>query len=256
MKFIVVIILSVFPCCMSRPVHYTTANAHSHNDYEQANPFHKAWQNKFGSIEADIYLHNDELVVAHDSTQLSRRWLLDSLYLAPLQEVLKKNKGYLYDDTTRSLQLMIDIKSGGELTLAHLIDELDILETITNSPSLKIVISGNRPQPEMFSRYPSWIMFDGELNKDYSPEALQKIEMLSDNFANYSTWKGTGTISSEDREALKQAISKAHRLNKKVRFWNAPDSPAAWKLFMDLQADYINTDKIGELASFLGNTDK
>ena len=251
MRLIVAVLIVVFLGCMSRAIHYTTANAHSHNDYEQANPFHKAWQNKFGSIEADIYLHNDTLVVAHDSSQLTHGRLLDSLYLAPLQEVLKKNKGYVYDDTTQSLQLMIDIKSGGELTLAHLIDELDVLESITNSPSLKIVISGNRPQPEMFSRYPSWIMFDGELNKEYSPEALQKIEMLSDNFANYSTWKGKGTISSKDREALKQAISKAHRLNKKVRFWNAPDSPAAWELFMNLQVDNLNTDKFQELTQFI-----
>jgi alkaline phosphatase len=46
-------------------------------------------------------------------------------------------------------------------------------------------------------------------------------------------------------------IGKAHRLHKKIRFWDAPDSQPAWKTFMDLQVDYINTDHIQQLADFL-----
>jgi len=36
-----------------------------------------------------------------------------------------------------------------------------------------------------------------------------------------------------------------------VRFWDAPDTPAAWKVLMELHADYINTDHIRELAAYL-----
>lgn len=35
---------------------YTVANAHSHNDYEQPNPFFEAYGEQFGSIEAAIFL--------------------------------------------------------------------------------------------------------------------------------------------------------------------------------------------------------
>src|SRR6476620_10934165 len=68
------------------PIAYSTANAHSHNDYEQKVPFHNAWEHGFGSIEADIFLVGDELIVAHDTSQLTGGRTLKSLYLDPLQQ--------------------------------------------------------------------------------------------------------------------------------------------------------------------------
>ncbi|MBE7174721.1 MAG: alkaline phosphatase [Williamsia sp.] len=51
-------------------------------------------------------------------------------------------------------------------------------------------------------------------------------------------------------------INKAHDLHKPVRFWGAPDVVNAWYQLMKLGVDYINTDHIPALASFLTNTDK
>src|ERR1700750_333937 len=45
---------------------YTVANTHSHNDYEQPTPFWMAYQEQFGSIEADIFWLNGQLIVAHN----------------------------------------------------------------------------------------------------------------------------------------------------------------------------------------------
>lgn len=213
--------------------HYTTANAHSHNDYEKPEPLHKAWQHGFGSIEADIYLHNGKLIVAHDSAQLKRQRTLDSLYLQPLQK-------YLNADTSRSLQLMIDIKSAALVTLDKLVETLKVYPQLIKSSSLKIVISGNRPAPSQFTSYPSWIYFDGELRREYQPQELEKIVMVSDNYARY-----------KNKQELQQQIDRAHSLGKKIRFWNAPDHPESWKMFIELGVDYINTDKIEELSKFL-----
>ena len=49
---------------------YTSANAHSHNDYLQHTPFYQAFNEQFGSIEADIHLRNGLLLVAHDSADV------------------------------------------------------------------------------------------------------------------------------------------------------------------------------------------
>jgi alkaline phosphatase len=237
--------------CSAQPKTYTTANAHSHNDYEQPVPFHMAWQQRFGSMEADIFLRNGKLIVAHDSAQLARKWTLDSLYLGPLLLQIEKNGGRVYPDKKRSLQLMIDIKSEAVSTLDRLVQKIKQYPSLTNAGSLKIVISGSRPAPAQFASYPSWIKFDGELRRDYKRDELKKIEMLSDNFARYSSWKGKDTIPEKDRLALKQMVDKAHKLKKKIRFWNAPDTPESWKLFKELGVDYINTDKIEELSRFL-----
>jgi alkaline phosphatase len=75
--------------------------------------------------------------------------------------------------------------------------------------------------------------------------------MLSDNFARYSSWRGKEALPEKDKELLQQMIAKAHKLKKKIRFWNAPDTPESWKVFMELGVDYINTDKIQELSKFL-----
>lgn len=237
----------------AQPQKYTSANAHSHNDYQQALPFVFAWSNQFGSIEVDIFLHNGKLVVAHDSSQLPRQWLLDSLYLQPLRVCIEKNGGSVYMDKSRSLQLMIDIKSEAKTTLDKLVAMLKSYPGLLSTPSLKIVISGSRPDAALFSSYPSWILFDGELRKEYQPEALRKIEMISDNFMRYSLWRGKDTIPSKDKEVLQQLVNKVHAQGKKIRFWNAPDNVAAWKVLVALGVDYINTDHIHELYQFFNS---
>jgi alkaline phosphatase len=245
------VFLFVYIGCVAQKRVYSTANAHSHNDYQQGVPFHKAWQRGFGSMEADIFLHNDKLIVAHDSAQLARQWTLDSLYIGPLLLYIEKNGGRVYADKKRSLQFMIDIKSAAHATLHKLIKTLQRYPSITKSSTLKIVISGNRPSANMFTAYPSWIQFDGELRKEYNAHELKKIEMLSDNFARYSTWKGVGPLPENDKKVLQEWTDKAHALGKKIRFWNAPDTEESWKLFVELGVDYINTDNIEGLNKFL-----
>ncbi|HVZ95538.1 MAG TPA: phosphatidylinositol-specific phospholipase C/glycerophosphodiester phosphodiesterase family protein, partial [Chitinophagaceae bacterium] len=244
-----------FACLMlqafAQPAIYSTANAHSHNDYEQSNPFYEAWNNGFGSIEADIFLQNNKLLVAHTTGELNDNRTLQSLYLDPLRKAVEMNHGYPYADSTKALQLLVDVKTDSVKTLDKLIEILNSYPSIISCSKIKIAISGNRPSPEAFGGYPSYIYFDGVLNESYSSRALSKIIMLSDNFRHYSTWQGTGSIAVKDYELLKQTIDKAHQLKKKVRFWNAPDNPDAWRILEGLHADYINTDHIAALANFL-----
>src|SRR5687767_1571510 len=102
-----------FTSVFAQPKLYTTANAHSHNDYEKPIPFYEAYKHQFGSIEADIFLveGSEELYVAHHKSDLDKKKrTLDSLYLMPLRTCIRKNNGVVYADTTRKLQLLIDIK--------------------------------------------------------------------------------------------------------------------------------------------------
>jgi alkaline phosphatase len=127
---------------------YSTKNAHSHNDYEQQQPFHLAYQENFGSIEADIHLVNGKLYVAHDKINIKEDRTLALLYLDPIKDQL---------DAIDSIQLLIDIKSDALSTLAALISVLQNYPEIIQSSKIKIVISGNRPDPEQWSTYPDYI---------------------------------------------------------------------------------------------------
>jgi alkaline phosphatase len=238
----------------AQPKVYTTANAHSHNDYEKSEPFSKAYTHQFGSIEADIFLlpESNNLFVAHHRSDLNtKRRTLDSLYLQPLAKRIRENNGFVYSDTSQKLILLIDIKTEAIPTLNRLIEQLRNHPELIEASTLRIVISGNRPPAESFTVYPSFISFDGVMGTQYSKEALSRIPLFSGNFTGFSKWSGKGSIPGIERAELLKAIQQAHRNHKPVRFWGAPDSIDAWKEFINLGADYINTDHIDELSKFL-----
>jgi alkaline phosphatase len=257
MKFRKLLSLLFFGSCFfsvnicGQSFHYSTANAHSHNDYEQKSPFWLAYNNHFGSIEADIFLVHGELMVAHDSNELKRNVSLEISYLHNLAACLEKNEGYPYPDPKEKLQLLIDIKSDSLETLNQLIWLLNQYPQITGNPDIRIVITGRRPDPILFAGYPSFIYFDGVLSENYPDAVLPRIKMFSDDFRKYSAWNGKGKIPWKDRSALQAKIKKAHELGIDVRLWNAPDIINAWMIFEDLQVDYINTDHIADLSKFM-----
>ena len=240
------------PCIITaQERRYTVANAHAHNDYIHPVPFYPPYHAGFGSIEADIFLRNNELYVAHDTTQIQSHRTLEKLYLAPLNELIGSNKGFVFSDTSKNLMLLIDLKTAALPTLDKLIQVLKKYPALTSCASLHIVITGGQPPPVSFATYPSWISFDGQLDKNYTPEAFQKVALFSDNFRNYSKWNGKGVPVAADYQKLKAAVSRSHALNKPIRFWASPDGLNAWYTLMRLDVDYINTDKIFEITSFM-----
>jgi alkaline phosphatase len=230
---------------------YSVANAHSHNDYENPIPFHTAYAAGFGSIEADIFLVNSELIVAHDTKEILQHRTLQEYYLIPLAAEAQKVHGFIYPDSTKKLQMLIDIKTDATLTLKKLIAVLDTFPLLAHNPSIRWTITGNRPDPSQYNTYPGYIYFDGEMDKDYTKEELGKISMMSSDFKLYSQWDGKKEITEIDETRLKAAVSRAHQQQKPVRFWDAPDFKNSWYELMLLQVDYINTDHIAELAEFL-----
>jgi alkaline phosphatase len=253
-KVILLALLVSAASLYAQPRVYSTTNAHSHNDYERPVPFYEAYKHQFGSIEADIFLvdGSDDLYVAHTLSELNnKKRSLDSLYLLPLVKCIKQNKGYVYSDTSAKLQLLVDIKTNAITTLNRLIEVLKKYPDIIKTSSVQVVISGNRPDAESFHTYPAFIHFDGVLGTTYSQRALSRISLLSVSFRQLSQWNGKGSIPDKDSIALINAIAQAHKVNKPVRFWAAPDTPDAWKELMKLKVDFINTDRIHELSDFL-----
>jgi alkaline phosphatase len=210
-----------------------------------------AYDQAFGSIEADIFLRNSELIVAHDEKELQYNRSFRKFYLENIDSCLRKNAGYPYKDSNRYLQLLIDIKTDSVETLGKLITLLEQFPALIHNRHIFLVITGNRPNPDSFSHFPDFIWFDGVLSRSYTKDQLSRIKMLSDNFQNYSRWTGDGQIPGEDFEKLRLRVAQAHQDGIRVRFWNAPDFSNAWTQLIQLQIDYINTDHIYALAQYL-----
>ncbi len=242
------------PLCLSaQTTLYSLTNAHSHNDFEQQHPFYQAYQERFGSLEADIFLFNKAILVGHDSSQLTPSRNLENLYLQPMAESIKRNGGSIYADSSRRLQFLIDLKTDGLITLPVLLTVLEKYPSIIHNRTIRIVISGSRPADSLFHRYPSYIWFDGRLGQSYPAKTLSRIAMLSESFSKFSKWKDPlQTFPEEDKQKIQKAVAQAHGLNKTVRLWAIPDHQQGWKEMMKLEVDFLNTDRIADLADFLG----
>ena len=221
---------------------YTPQNAHAHNDYAQQKQFHLAYNEGFGSIEADIHLANNEILVGHDAKDLKIANTLENLYLKPITA---------YNQSDRKLQLLIDIKTDAKQTLDQLVILLRKYPSITRNKNIKIVISGNMPVPALFEAYPDFIWFDGRLSIQYTPKQLERIALISEDYYKVIGYKPIWPLDSITIVKAKKFIDQVHQLGKPVRLWASPDKPAAWEQFMQWGVDYINTDKINELADFI-----
>ncbi|MBB6502771.1 alkaline phosphatase [Pedobacter cryoconitis] len=238
-----------------------SANAgHSHNDYKQNIPLLRAYYAGMGSIEADVFLKEGQLFVAHELKEIKPGATLVKEYLEPLYKLYKQNGNHPYADPKLKLQLVIDVKEDYQHVLPQLLKELkpfqDMVNRPTNPDAVSIVISGDMPVPEKFKDYPEIISFDGRPTTVYTDEQLERIAMISDELTHYTVWNGKGTPTKIDELKLKAVIDAAHQKNKPFRFWATQDSPNTWVELEKFGVDWINTDAPEKLRDFYLRKDK
>lgn len=233
----------------------SNSHGHSHNDYLQNQPFYYAHQYGFGSIEADVFLIDGELYVAHEKEEITSDRTLEKLYLAPILEQFQHNNGKVYPDGGGRLQLLIDLKTDGEPTLRALENILKPYRNyfnLKNNPNaVQIVISGSMPVPDRFHLFDEIFYFDGRSANHYSALQLERVPIFSAPLSSFTKWDGWGEIPEADYRKVKSFVDSVHRLEKKVRFWGTPDTKPLWQSFLKMGIDYINTDSPAELTAFL-----
>lgn len=233
-------------------------SAHAHNDYKHPNPLTDALSHGFQSVEADLFLIEGKLLVAHDLDEAKPANTLQALYLDPLQARAKKHGGKVYADGKEPFYLLIDLKSEGETTYRALHQVLtqyqeiltEFQDTAINQKSVTIIISGNRPAELLKSLKPRLAGRDGRLD-DLATADPHFTPWISDNWQNHFQWEGKGEVPQADRDKLKSLITQAHARKLQVRFWAIPDQPEAWKLLREHEVDFINTDQLEKLSAFL-----
>ncbi len=228
---------------------------HAHNDYEKPRPLLAAYEARADYIEADVWLVDGQLVVAHDRKDIDPARTLDSLYIKPIGRWFAQYGNRVSKDRNYTFCLMIDIKDKPDAVLPVLLANIEryvlAFNRKANALAIQVVISGNRPKPEQYYDQSILLQFDGRPSEVYDDETLQRVALISDSFLSYSRWNGTGDIPDADREKLKRIIKRAHEQHKSIRFWAAPDTPEAWKQLRKLGVDIINTDHVTEATQAL-----
>lgn len=239
------------------------SQAHAHNDYNHDRPLHDALAHGFNSVEADIFLVDDDLYVAHDRQDITRDRTLRSLYLDPLRKCIRQNNGRVYPNGPQ-FTLLIDIKSEAVSTYNRLDSILAEYRDIVTSFDLKgrrnravvAIISGNRPYDLIKSQVVRYAGYDGRLADLESSDPVDLIPMISDNWTRHFTWNGAGEMPAEERHKLREIVQTAHSKGRRVRFWATPDNPspareAVWRELISSGTDVINTDDLEGLQQFL-----
>jgi len=228
---------------------------HSHNDYLRNVPFWEAFGAGAASIEVDVILQEGKLMAAHEAESIKPELTLRSLYFEPIQKAV--DLGMI---ETFGFHLLIDSKTEGYATLEAIVKDAadfeEILFSSQNPTGLKLIISGNRPKPEDYAKYPEWVFFDYQSKILTADLPWEKIGMVSLSFRQFSTWNGKGRIVESQKKNLEEFITLVHSFQKPVRFWGSPDSKSAWKAFHDLDVDFINTDQPANAQSYLSTLNR
>lgn len=224
---------------------------HSHNDYAQQAPFWLAYAVHANTVECDMFhVRVSKFLIGHEVDDFSYNQNFDDFYLKPIVQMMRYNHGQAWnDDADRRLQLMIDIKSGDvDSFMKALVRKLrkypDVFDPGVNPRACRVIITGNGPSPADFGKYPAFISFDADMSKEYTPAQLERIALFSEYFGNWSKWDGESEPTDDELKGIKDAIDKAHKLGKPIRFWGDPDTPACWDKLIELGADYIGSDKL------------
>ena len=240
-------------------------HAHAHNDYEHPRPLFDALDHRFGSVEADIFLVGDQLLIGHDASELDPTRTLESLYLDPLAARVRANHGSVYRGWRRPLQLLIDIKTEGSSTYLELDRHLGRYPHLftryahgrVHPGPVTAVISGDRAaRIPMEAQAERRAFYDGRLTDLGSAAPASFIPLISDNWTLNFTWLGEGPFPEAERQKLRDITGAAHARGQEIRFWATPDAagPARDALWTELLAggvDYLNTDDLAGLEAFL-----
>lgn len=233
--------------------------AHSHNDYQHPRPLLDALAHGFGSLEADIWLVEGRLLVAHDRKDARPERTLEALYLDPLLARFRATGGRIHADGT-PLILLVDVKSGAGPTYAALHEVLArYAEMLTEyregatgrAGPINVLVSGNRDEAAMRAQRVRFAAMDGRKAHLDSDAPATLVPWVSENWRTLSTWNWSGPMPDAVRRALVDWVARAHARGRKVRFWNVPDRPAAWSALLDTGVDVIGTDHLSALRDFL-----
>lgn len=231
--------------------------AHAHNDYEHTRPLLDALAQGFGSVEADVYPVDGDLLVAHDFKNVNKDRTLESLYLAPLKKRFDENNGKIIPGL-KTLILLVDIKTdalGSYQILEKQIEKYRSMLTEFEGDKIKtnavtIILSGDRPREYLASQKIRWAAMDGRMSDLALNPSRGLIPLVSDSWGTQFKWR-TGPFPADEEKKLNDLVGEAHRQGRMIRFWGAPDGAETWRIHYNAGIDLINTDRLADLATFL-----
>lgn len=234
---------------------------HAHNDYEHPRPLFDALDQRFASVEADVLFKDGDLQVTHQRDEPAKG-TLTSLYLAPLAARVQEMGDSVYGDG-KPFYLWIDLKEDNAPLRDALLAQLNasgIVSTFDDAGETRravtVILTGSASGKEALAALPSPRPFtrDSNMLSDSDPAADSRWGFYALNFLTHVNWYGDGEVPEVERNRFAKLIERAHGKERQIRFWGAPDQATYWQLAVDSRADFIGTDKLAELRTFIDSS--
>ena len=231
---------------------------HAHNDYQHKRPLFDALENGFFSVEADIFLRDGDLPVAHTAFSIKKNKTLKSLYLDPLRKRVQEHNGRVYTNGPMEFVLMIDMKEGGEKIMKVLRSQLeeykDILTVyehgVKKPGAVRIVLSGSQEVKLYKNDDPRYVSGDGNLVK-ISTDVDSSLEpRVSADYHDIFTWDGRTGIPAGEAKLMVDLMDNAHKYGRQARMFHAPEREDVWKAMLDAGQDWISVDHLARFRKF------
>ncbi len=234
--------------------------AHAHNDYEQDRPLLDALDHGIHSVEADVWLHDDAVRVSHHGTQFTGT--LAELYLDPLQEMVNVHGTVLSDG--EPFTVWLDLKEGDAELREHLHELLAGYPMLTTFDAtggavgpVTAVLTGHAGSKEAYAAEYD-LRYAVRDSNDFSPddpEADDRWQYYALKWGPYVQYGGDGDIDPGELDRLRCIVGTAHDLGREVRFYATPETEAFWGLAVAEGIDFIGTDDLSGLSTFLSGVD-
>lgn len=230
---------------------------HAHNDFDNDAPLQSALDVGLYSVEADLHLRGDEIVVKHLPWDTVVGTLAE-LYLDPLQAIVD-DRGSVHGDGV-PFTLWLDLKDGS----TKMTDALDALlrtypmlttyaENGVQDGRVDVLLTGDAAAKERMTTTPTPRPYARDANAfavdDPPADAAWRAYALK--WPDYVPWGGAGEPPAAASRAVACLVDAAHRDGRKVRFFDAPDVEASWRFQLDHGVDFVGTDDIAGLAALL-----
>ena len=228
-------------------------HAHAHNDYLKKQPLFDALNCGIPSIEIDVFLYRNEVLISHTGIGLKYQPSFEVRYLIPLQSIILQH-GKVFEDGT-PLTLMIDLKNEKAALIKQLYELLlpyqALIRTQNNQEApLIIMLSGNPPLQIIDSLEIPIFSVDGNTHHLWDESTHDFITRVSMNYRKTFSWRGVGKMTKRDQAKLQELVTQANQNNQQLRFWAMPNRKKIWRKFMDYNEVIINVDKYEKFKKF------
>lgn len=230
---------------------------HAHNDYLQPVPL-ASLRHGVGSVEADVYLVDGRLLVAHERWQLQPHKSLQALYLEPLAAAAARGE---LPAGEPPFVLLVDVKADADAAYLRLVEELAPLRPwLTHfrdgrieRGAITVLVSGARPSRRLLDVPERVVALDGrpgDLDQN-PPPPVHLVPWISTSFRSIAEWTGSDDLLPDERERIEDLVERTHAQGRELRFWSAPDRPEGWRAFVELGVDRISTDRPAAAARWM-----